>query len=280
MDSTRTPGVRTGIAGTLAACGGSDDGAAASGGQNPPSPSTQTPATASKKVLLVGVDGATYSALQSALLAHALPNLGQLTLMPSATGGTLGTVTEQAPLDAPSWATVLSGTGATAMASPTTAPASCRRRRCSPGCAAPPAARAGAATSSMVMPGLLVRPCQRRAEHPVDCAGADDCVTQNSLRPVRAGYDTVFAHYTAPPPPRPRQASKAAPTRAPRSVSTPRSASCWLPSPSAARPTPARTGWYWSRPATALTPPAPPPRCRCWRTAPPSSRSTRRSMQT
>ncbi len=189
------------LAGTLAACGGSDDGAAASGGQNPPSPSTQTPATASKKVLLVGVDGATYSALQSALLAHALPNLGQLTLMPSATGGTLGTVTEQAPLDAPSWATVLSGTWrnrhgiADDSASQLQAPTLFARLRSAAGSAR----QAGAATSSMVMPGLLKSDQASGALNTlVDCAGADDCVTQNSLRLVRAGYDTVFAHYTAP----------------------------------------------------------------------------------
>ncbi|MGT2490487.1 hypothetical protein ACU4GD_07975 [Cupriavidus basilensis] len=59
--------------------------------------------------MLVGVDGATYSQLQSAMTQRTLPNLATLAITPAFTGGRLGTTTEQVPLDGPSWATVLSG---------------------------------------------------------------------------------------------------------------------------------------------------------------------------
>ena len=68
------------VAATLAACGGGSDSAAPvanPGGTNVPSTS------ASKKVLMVGVDGATYAQVQSALLQRSLPNLGALAVMPA-----------------------------------------------------------------------------------------------------------------------------------------------------------------------------------------------------
>ncbi len=99
-------------AATLTACGGDDAQAPTASPSDSSNTSKPAPAPAASKVLLVGVDGATYEQVQGAILRRELPNLAQLNLVPAATGGMPGTVTAQPTLDAPSWATVLTGTWA------------------------------------------------------------------------------------------------------------------------------------------------------------------------
>lgn len=188
------------VAATLAACGGGSDSApvATPGGTTVPSTS------ASKKVLVVGVDGATYAQVQSALLQRSLPNLGALSVMPASTGGTLGTTTAQPPLDTPSWATVLSGAwqnrhGVTDDTVTTLAAPSVFSYAHSAAKAAGTTQRLGAAVSSAVLPTLLKADQQAgNLDTLVDCAQVDACVTQNSVKLVQSGYDVVFAQYTAP----------------------------------------------------------------------------------
>nr|WP_243736809.1 LamG-like jellyroll fold domain-containing protein [Cupriavidus sp. L7L] len=189
------------MAATLSACGGDDT--AASG----PAPAdvTTAPAPAGQggpRVLLVGIDGATYAQVQGAILRRELPNLSQLNVVPAATGGVPGTVTAQPTLDAPSWATVLTGTWVNRHGvdddtggTPLHAPTVFRHLRD----AGKPGLQQGATISSPVLPALLKAEQETGAlDTLVDCAGVDSCVTQNALRQLQSGYGMVFAQYSAP----------------------------------------------------------------------------------
>ncbi|WP_011300405.1 LamG-like jellyroll fold domain-containing protein [Cupriavidus necator] len=187
-------------AAALTACGGDDAQPTAA---NPSDSGNKTNlAPAASKVLLVGVDGATYEQVQSAILRRELPNLAQLNLVPAATGGMPGTVTAQPPLDAPSWATVLTGTwsnrhGVTDDTRSVAPQAPSLFRYFRDGAKA--GTQLGSAISSAVVPPLLT--AERDAgnlDTLVDCASADSCVTQNSVKLVQAGYGLVFAQYSAP----------------------------------------------------------------------------------
>jgi len=194
-----TAALGTTVAATLAACGGGSDSTPVVNQGD-----TSAPATASQKVLVVGVDGATYAQVQSALLQRSLPNLGALSVMPASTGGTLGTTTAQPPLDTPSWATVLTGTwqnrhSVTDDTVTTLSAPSVFSYARSAAKAAGTTQRLGAAVSSAVLPALLKADQQAgNLDTLVDCAQVDSCVTQNSVKLVQSGYDVVFAQYTAP----------------------------------------------------------------------------------
>lgn len=191
------------LAATLAGCGG--DGSAPSGAPNDTDTSKPAPEpdrASGPRVLLVGVDGATYAQVQGAVLRRELPNLASLNLVPTATGGMPGTITAQPPLDAPSWATVLTGawanrhgidddTGSTALRAPTVF----HYLRT----AAKPGLQQGAAVSAPALPGLLKTDQDAGVlDTLVDCAGVDRCVTQNAVRQMQSGYGVVFAQYSAP----------------------------------------------------------------------------------
>ncbi|WP_420996839.1 hypothetical protein ACKI2N_028750 [Cupriavidus sp. 30B13] len=192
------------LAGVVAACGGGGD-----------APATVTPdqgnpggggsGAASKKILLVGVDGATYSQLQAAMTQRALPNLATLSITAASTGGRLGTTTEQAPLDGPSWATVLTGTwqdrhGVTddvSAAAGLKAPTLFAYLRAADAGSAKP--RLGVASSSATLPLLLKADAAAgNVDSLRDCAYDDGCVTQEGVKLVQSGYDVVLAQYTAP----------------------------------------------------------------------------------
>jgi len=190
------------VAATLAACGGDGSESTAS----TPQDSAQTPATPdgtkTSKVLLIGIDGATYAQVQRAIVRRELPNLAQFNLVPSGTGGMPGTITAQPPLDAPSWATVLTGTWAnrhgvtddTGAVAPQ-APSLFRYFRA----AGKAGVQLGGATSSAVLPALLKGEQDAgNLDTLVDCAGVDSCVTQNGVKLVKSGYGLVFAQYSAP----------------------------------------------------------------------------------
>lgn len=184
----------------LAACGGDDDD------NQPPTPADPPPGSASRKILLIGVDGAAYPQVQAALLRRAMPNLAQLSILPAATGGAAGTITAQPPLDAPSWATVLTGAWAnrhgiaddSEPGGDTTglqAPTLFHYLRAD----GAPARKLGSATSAPLLPRLLQDDVAAgRLDSHVDCAGVDSCVTQNGVRMVQSGYDAVFAQFSAP----------------------------------------------------------------------------------
>ncbi|WP_428979476.1 LamG-like jellyroll fold domain-containing protein [Cupriavidus oxalaticus] len=190
------------MAATLSACGGDDTAAS---GPAPADTVTTAPAPAGQggpRVLLVGIDGATYAQVQGAILRRELPNLAQLNVVPAATGGVPGTVTAQSTLDAPSWATVLTGTWVNRHgvdddtgSTPLQAPTLFRHLRD----AGKPGLQQGAVTSSTVLPVLLKAEQESGAlDTLVDCAGVDSCVTQNALRQLQSGYGVVFAQFSAP----------------------------------------------------------------------------------
>nr|WP_240745851.1 LamG-like jellyroll fold domain-containing protein [Cupriavidus oxalaticus] len=190
------------MAATLSACGGDDTAAS---GSEPADTVTTAPAPAGQggpRVLLVGIDGATYAQVQGAILRRELPNLSQLNVVPAATGGVPGTVTAQPTLDAPSWATVLTGTWVNRHGvdddtggTPLHAPTVFRHLRD----AGKPGLQQGATISSPVLPALLKAEQETGAlDTLVDCAGVDSCVTQNALRQLQSGYGVVFAQYSAP----------------------------------------------------------------------------------
>ncbi|BDB27079.1 alkaline phosphatase family protein [Cupriavidus sp. P-10] len=190
------------LAATLSACGGDDTAAS---GPAPADTVTTAPAPAGQsgpRVLLVGIDGATYAQVQGAILRRELPNLAQLNVVPAATGGAPGTVTAQPTLDAPSWATVLTGTWVNRHgvdddtgSTPLQAPTVFRHLRD----AGKPGLQQGAVTSSTILPALLKAEQETGAlDTLVDCVGVDNCVTQNALRQLQSGYGVVFAQYSAP----------------------------------------------------------------------------------
>lgn len=64
---------------------------------------------ATKKALLIGVDGVQYDVLLDALANKQLNNIAQLNLSPSYAGGIAGSATQQQTLSGPGWASILSG---------------------------------------------------------------------------------------------------------------------------------------------------------------------------
>lgn len=209
----RAAGLALALAGTLASCGGDDDDG------KPGEPSGPPADTTSRKVLLIGVDGATYAQVQAALSRRAMPNLAQLSLLPAATGGTTGSITAQPPLDGPSWATVLTGTWANRHGiadDSEVGDAGSENGADGPGMQAPTLfqylradsagstdgtarRKLGGATSAPLLPRLLQADLAAgHLDALIDCAGVDSCVTQNGVRMVQSGYDAVFAQFGAP----------------------------------------------------------------------------------
>ncbi|WP_458765602.1 hypothetical protein [Cupriavidus basilensis] len=190
------------LAGTVAACGGggSDSPAVVAPDQN----NTGGSGVASKKVLLVGVDGATYSQLQNGIAQRTLPNLATLSITPASTGGRLGTTTEQVPLAGPSWATVLAGNWANrhgvsddvAVATGMRTPSLFQYLRANAGSSR---LRRGVASSAPVLPALLKADVAAgNLDSMRDCTADDNCVAQEGVKLVQSGYDVVFTQFSAP----------------------------------------------------------------------------------
>lgn len=100
------------LSATLAACGGSGTG-------NGPEAEPETPVNPDKPdtpntrhALIINLDGATYQAVQQGIAAGSLPNLAKLHVQLAYSGGVAGTPSQQANLDMPSWASLLTGTWA------------------------------------------------------------------------------------------------------------------------------------------------------------------------
>jgi hypothetical protein len=107
----------------LAACGGgggsgngsggaaSTSGAAATGngGANGSQANITGNGAVASRVLLIDLDGATYSAVQAGIGNGTLPNLAQFGVQLAYSGGIVGAGSQQPNLDGPSWATLLTG---------------------------------------------------------------------------------------------------------------------------------------------------------------------------
>ncbi|WP_245636409.1 LamG-like jellyroll fold domain-containing protein [Achromobacter kerstersii] len=186
----------------LAGCGGSDD----DGEDATPAPPTQPPVTEPgqakvDKVLFIGVDGLTYDAMRRGVADKTLPNIGQLTATRAWTGGVTGSVTQQATLAAPGWATLLSGQwadvhGVRSNAAGQALKAASLFQRVK---TAHPEARTAGAFNSPLLAGLVGS--DRDAGYLqalTDCAGVDDCVATQARDRITEGYDLVVAQFGAP----------------------------------------------------------------------------------
>ncbi len=201
------------IAAALSACGGNgnsgssgattDAGAGTGSGTSPATPASgasgasDPSTTVSSKVLVVELDGVTYDALQQGVAAGTLPNLSKLTYAPAYSGGVNGTATQQANLDTPGWASIVTGTWANrhevysdASRQDIQAPTMFATLK------AANAGLAGVAAGSNKLAALLTS--EQNAGYLdalVNCAGVDSCVTQNSLSLIDSGYSLVYAQY-------------------------------------------------------------------------------------
>lgn len=201
----------------LSACGGDDRRVAVPGVPESPSvPATpqepqdpqepqepqepQVPVT--QRALLISLDGATYAAVQRGLASQALPNLAQLQVHLAYSGGSVGTPSQQPTLDAPGWATLLTGNWASRHRVVSSAPQQAvhgdtifQRLKDSN------AGRSGAAVASRGLAQLL------SSDHGAgyldaltSCAAqaaATDCVTTDALQMIQGDYRAVVAQYHA-----------------------------------------------------------------------------------
>ncbi|SAI71386.1 lipoprotein [Bordetella ansorpii] len=182
----------------LAACGGGGDDGDEPAAQPPVTPPAGQPAV--QKMLLIGLDGATYDAVQAGAAGGTLPNLAQLTLTRGWTGGVTSTPTQQATLDAPGWATVLTGVWAdthqvrsNAAGQALHADTLFKRLK-----TAQPAARTAAAFHTSVV--AQIETADRDAGYLsalADCAGDDACVAGDAQARIGEGYDAVVAQFGA-----------------------------------------------------------------------------------
>lgn len=185
----------------LAGCGGSDDDEADTPAPPPQPPVTQPGQASVDKVLFIGVDGLTYDALRRGMADKSLANIGQLNVTRAWTGGVTGNVTQQPTLEAPGWATLLTGQWAdthgvrsNAQGQAAKSPTLFQRVK-----TAHPEARTAGAFNSPVLASLVGN--DRDAGYLqtlTDCAGVDDCVATQARDRITEGYDVVVAQFGAP----------------------------------------------------------------------------------
>nr|WKF57219.1 hypothetical protein HUO10_001698 [Paraburkholderia busanensis] len=201
-----------GATASLSGCGGvsqSADGSTGTGtsagntsgstpGNGAADTSTGTPTgPAAKKMLLVELDGVTYSALNAGIAAGTLPNLAKLTVAPAYSGGVNGTLAQQPNLDTPGWASILTGTWADRHQINSDAP---NQASHSPTVfqmlKTAGFGTMGAAVDSTGLAALLT-PDQNAGNLNtlVNCASVDACVTQNGVSMIDNGYALVVAQY-------------------------------------------------------------------------------------
>lgn len=189
----------------LSACGGEGRRAAAPElPQVPEVPATpQEPAAPeTARALVISLDGATYAAVQRAIAAQALPHLARLQVHLAHSGGIVGTPSQQPTLDAPGWATLLTGNWASRHRVVSSAPSQAmhsdtifqrlKDRN---------AGRNAAAVASKGLAQLL------SSDHAAgyldtlascaDQAAATDCVTTEARQMIQGDYRAVFAQYHA-----------------------------------------------------------------------------------
>lgn len=188
----------------LTACGTGDDATSSAG---PADPGTVTPtpsppsAPLTRRTLFVDLDGVTYDAVRHGIASGQLPNLARLQPQLAYSGGVLNDVSQQPNLDAPGWATLLTGTWAS------------RHRIFAVTSGQKPAVQTlfakvkssstnltGATVASVPLATLLAPDLAAGAlDTLADCskdAVPDDCVTRNAIQMISNGaYATIVAQY-------------------------------------------------------------------------------------
>ncbi|NIF76138.1 alkaline phosphatase family protein [Paraburkholderia sp. Cy-641] len=103
------------LASVLAACSGSGNNTPSASNSTTPgngqsaTASTPSASTQANRVLVIGLDGATYNAVQAGIANGTLPNLSKLNIGLAYSGGMAATNNQTPNLDTPSWATLLTG---------------------------------------------------------------------------------------------------------------------------------------------------------------------------
>lgn len=155
-----------------------------------------------QRALVISLDGATYAALQRGIAAQTLPHLAQLQVRLAYSGGVAGTPSQQPTLDAPGWATLLSGTWASrhrvlsASTDQAMRSASVFQRL--------KEQQTGASAAVVASKGLAQLLASDRGAGYLDaltsCAGEaapSDCVTTGAQKLIAGDYRAVLAQYHA-----------------------------------------------------------------------------------
>lgn len=185
------------LAGLLSACGGGGGNGGFPVVQGNPPPE----AKATRKVLLIGIDGLNINQLKQAVSAQRAPALAQLEINAAYTGGLAGTVTQQDTLSGPGWATIVTGTWAnrhqvTSDAVPQALKADTVFRQLKAGI---PAHKTAVVAGSSLLAGLLQPDVQDgTVDRMIDCSGVDLCVAVSSTQAIADGnHDLVLANFHA-----------------------------------------------------------------------------------
>lgn len=189
------------MGGALSGCGTGNDASTPADTQPiPPATSTPTPVLA-KRTLLIDLDGVTYDAVRQGIASGQLPNLAKLKPQLAYSGGVVNDVSQQPNLDAPGWASLLTGTWAsrheifaiTASQKPAVPTLFARTKASS-------TSLTGASVASVPLATLLTNDRTAGAlDTLADCskdATPDDCVTRNAVQMIgNGGYATIVAQY-------------------------------------------------------------------------------------
>ncbi|WP_454826353.1 LamG-like jellyroll fold domain-containing protein [Paraburkholderia xenovorans] len=189
-----------GTTAALSGCGGvsqSDSGNVNNGAGGTPASTPAVTAPPARKMLLIELDGVTYSALSAGIAGGKLPNLAKLTVAPAYSGGVNGTLSQQPNLDTPGWASVLTGTWADRHQINSDAP----NQALHSSTVFQMLRSAGAGSTGAVVDSgslaALLNPDQNAGylNTLVNCASVDTCVTQTGAGMIGNGYSFVVAQY-------------------------------------------------------------------------------------
>lgn len=187
------------LSAALAACGGSDTGSGPATGTDPETPTNpEKPETpTSRHALIIDLDGATYSAVQQGIAAGTLPNLAKLNVQLAYSGGVVGTPSQQANLDMPGWASLLTGTWAHRHGVVSTAPDQVFRQN-SLFHSTQPGQNAAAVASSGLAHLLKADHDAERLHELADCSSQTvtlSCVSTQALKMIEGDYRKVLVQY-------------------------------------------------------------------------------------
>lgn len=192
MPWARASALSTALLLALSGCGGDERGVTP---EVPAQPLVQ-------RALVISLDGATYAALQSGMAAGSLPHLAQLQVQLAYSGGMAGTPSQQPTLDAPGWATLLTGAWASRHRVLSAAPDQSLRsatlfERLKDG-------QAGSSAAVVESKGLAQLLSSDRGAAYLDAlascaadAAPTDCVTTEARRLIAGDYRAVLAQYHA-----------------------------------------------------------------------------------
>lgn len=185
------------LSAALAACGGSETSSGpATDPETPTNPEKpDTPST--RHALIIDLDGATYRAVQQGMAAGSLPNLAKLNVQLAYSGGVVGTPSQQANLDMPGWASLLTGTWANRHGVVSTAPDQVLRQN-SLFHSAQPGQNAAAVASSGLAHLLKADHDAERLHELADCSAQAvtlSCVSTQALKMIEGNYRKVLVQY-------------------------------------------------------------------------------------